>query len=164
MWCQGLQPACNPACANGHHGPKALGMLCCCPPHTALGPSCLSSQLFSLCYGTAALLPAAEGQRIMPRGVGGDSPVLLCCSFTFQVSAGRVAPGRGEGLVLPGEAGLLPLALTERLCHPTALMADGGRSVMSPRDCHLSLTAPSQPQSVLQVRGSIQPQAEHSTP
>lgn len=62
--------------------------------------------------------------------------------------------------MLSEEVGLLPVGLTEgqRLCHPAALMADGGSSVMSPWDSHLVPTVPSQPQSLLQVRGRVQPQ------
>lgn len=73
--------------------------------------------------------------------------MLLCCSSTFQVSAGRGGWTAPHGLLL-----------RDRHCHPAALMADGGSSVMSPRDSHLVPPVPSQPQALLQVRGRVQPQ------
>lgn len=93
--------------------------------------------------------------------------MLLCPRPRFQVSAGR---GRQQQpwrhWSCQGRLDCSPWALTEgqRLCHPTALVADGGRSGMSPRDSHCVLTAPSQPQPLLQVKGHPSPQAEHSTP
>lgn len=98
LGCQGL----SPACANG---PQSTGdAVTPHSPRAPLPPLTASEALSGHCSPSAA------------QGTGSHQEGWQVCPG-FQVSAGRVAPGRVEGLVLPGEAGLPPwLSLRDTDC------------------------------------------------